>query len=151
MKKLDLGQTISILANLGVIAGIVFLGYEIRQNSFYLQEEARNSLFQNRLDATLRRGTDPDVARLMYWRATDEPLSELDRSRRDDLMMANFLRWQHDFRSVQRGTLEIADLSIPGIRGLWQSTPRIEESWERRKVAFSPEFIKWLEENVISN
>jgi hypothetical protein len=87
----------------------------------------------------------------MYWLATDEPLSELDSRRRDDLIMANFLSWQHDFQSVQRGTLEIADLSIPGIRGLWQNTPRIEESWDRRKAAFSPEFIKWLEENVISN
>jgi hypothetical protein len=26
MKKLDLGQTITILSNIGVIAGIVFLG-----------------------------------------------------------------------------------------------------------------------------
>ncbi len=36
MKKLDLGQTITILANVGVIAGIVFLGYELRQNNLYL-------------------------------------------------------------------------------------------------------------------
>ena len=33
MKKIDLSQTISILANIGVIAGIVFLGVEIRQNT----------------------------------------------------------------------------------------------------------------------
>ena len=28
MKKLDLGQTVTILANVGIIAGIVFLGIE---------------------------------------------------------------------------------------------------------------------------
>jgi hypothetical protein len=33
MKKIELGQTIGILANIGVIAGIVFLGYELRQNT----------------------------------------------------------------------------------------------------------------------
>ena len=38
MKKLDLGQTISILANIGVIAGIVFLGIEVRQNHVSLNE-----------------------------------------------------------------------------------------------------------------
>ena len=33
MKKPDLGQTITIFANLGVIAGIVFLGIELQQNN----------------------------------------------------------------------------------------------------------------------
>ena len=32
MKKLDLAQTITVLANVGVIAGIVFLGIEMRQS-----------------------------------------------------------------------------------------------------------------------
>jgi len=31
MKRIDLGQTIQILANIGVIAGIVFLAIEVRQ------------------------------------------------------------------------------------------------------------------------
>lgn len=31
MKKLDFGQTVGLLANLGVIAGIIFLGLELRQ------------------------------------------------------------------------------------------------------------------------
>jgi len=33
LKKIDLGQTITILANVGVIAGIIFLGIEIQQNT----------------------------------------------------------------------------------------------------------------------
>ena len=33
MKKFDLNQMIGILANMGVIAGIAFLGYEMRQNT----------------------------------------------------------------------------------------------------------------------
>lgn len=32
MKKIDLGQGAQILANIGVIAGIVFLAVELRQN-----------------------------------------------------------------------------------------------------------------------
>ncbi len=33
MKKIDVGQTIGILANLGVVAGILFLVVEIQQNT----------------------------------------------------------------------------------------------------------------------
>ena len=39
MKKLDFGQTITLLANLGVIAGIVFLAIEISQNQVSLDEQ----------------------------------------------------------------------------------------------------------------
>jgi len=40
MKKIDLGQTIAILANIGVIAGIVFLAVETRQNNRLLAMES---------------------------------------------------------------------------------------------------------------
>jgi hypothetical protein len=39
MQKINLGQTISILANVGVIAGIVFLAVEIGQNHTALEEQ----------------------------------------------------------------------------------------------------------------
>ena len=41
MKKLDLGQIVTLLANLGVIAGIVFFAYELQQNNQLLEAEAR--------------------------------------------------------------------------------------------------------------
>ena len=41
MKNIDLGQTIGILANLGVIAGIVFLAVELQQNNKLLGAQAR--------------------------------------------------------------------------------------------------------------
>jgi len=37
MGKIQLGQTITVLANIGVIAGIVFLGMELRQNTAAVQ------------------------------------------------------------------------------------------------------------------
>lgn len=39
MKKIDVGQTLAILANIGVIAGIFFLAIEIRQNQASLEEQ----------------------------------------------------------------------------------------------------------------
>lgn len=33
MKKINLGQLISVLANIGVLAGIIFVAYEIRQSN----------------------------------------------------------------------------------------------------------------------
>jgi hypothetical protein len=44
MKKIDPGQAISVLANVGVIAGIVFLAIEIQQNTRSLQMNAYQGL-----------------------------------------------------------------------------------------------------------
>ncbi len=49
MKKIDLGQTIQIVASLGVIAGILFLGYEIHQNNRFLAAQARAEMAANRV------------------------------------------------------------------------------------------------------
>lgn len=46
MKRLDLGQTITILANLGVIAGIVFLAIEVQQNTESLNESRNLAMAQ---------------------------------------------------------------------------------------------------------
>ena len=43
MKKINLGQLIGILANLGVIAGIVFLAFELEQNNQLMEAEARTA------------------------------------------------------------------------------------------------------------
>ena len=44
MKKIDLGQLTNTLANLGVIAGIVFLAIEIRQNNMLMQSQTRSEI-----------------------------------------------------------------------------------------------------------
>ena len=41
MKKIDLAQTLNTLANVGVIAGIIFLAFELRQNNDLLTAQAR--------------------------------------------------------------------------------------------------------------
>ena len=44
MKKVDLGQAITILANVGVIAGILLLAYELNQNQRMMQAQTRSQI-----------------------------------------------------------------------------------------------------------
>ena len=50
MKKIDPGQTITILANVGVIVGIVFLVFELRQNSDLMRAQTRMELARDTID-----------------------------------------------------------------------------------------------------
>ena len=53
MKKIDLGQGLSILASLGVIAGIVLLAYELNQTRHMAAAQTRNELQQGLVDMLL--------------------------------------------------------------------------------------------------
>lgn len=44
MKQFDLSKSISVVANLGVIVGLVFLAYEVRQNTSQLRADAGYSI-----------------------------------------------------------------------------------------------------------
>ena len=47
MKKIELGQAIGILANVGVVGGLLFLAFEIRQNTAQMRAEAAYSINQS--------------------------------------------------------------------------------------------------------
>jgi len=64
MKKIQLGEIVTIIANVGVIAGLVFLTFEIRQNTAQMRAEAAYAIHN-------------DVQRLNQSVYADTALSEL--------------------------------------------------------------------------
>lgn len=62
MKKIDLGWTIQILANVGVVAGIVILAIEIQQNTRSLEVGAYQELIGQIGDFIEMQSREPEVA-----------------------------------------------------------------------------------------
>ncbi len=149
MKKFDSGQTITILANVGVIGGILLLAYELRQNNLYLQEQARFNLFQNRVDANVLFAENAELARLWNWHEGDDPLMDLDRARLEDLLHTVILRWQYDYQTLQLGIVGAENFPEEAIRYSWNARPYFDEVWRQRKTGYSPDFVVWVEENII--
>ena len=44
MKKIDFGQTVTLIANIGVIGGIMMLAYELQQNNKLMEAAARQAV-----------------------------------------------------------------------------------------------------------
>ena len=76
MKKIDLGQAITILVNMGVIAGIVFLGIELRQNNELLSAEARATRLSVRLNENQLPIENPDLANALIKHRHGDELTE---------------------------------------------------------------------------
>ena len=147
MKKIDLGQTIQILANIGVLAGIVFLAIELRQNNELLASEARRNRAASVEASYGILSQDSELASLVLKDVSDESLSELERFRLQNWYMRVLtnLGWAY-------GEMSPDELSgaIIAYRPLFSGRASIRETWAERKFSFDQDFMQWVDENIAS-
>ena len=103
MKRLDFGQTVSVVANLGVIAGIVFLGVELSQNNELMRAQSEYNYLQVRMGSRQGIIEDRDIAAFWASRRANEPLDEIDRLRLHTHIEATILVWQWEFGQLVDG------------------------------------------------
>ena len=152
MKKIGLDQTISILANMGVIGGILLLAFELQQNNAALSLQARLDR-----ENTLRQGLQTRINNYELLRASakakgNEPLSAEEELLVRDHNRSALMDWYLAYRQVQDGALSAESIPVSGWRYYFHhELPRMAESWDDFKVAFSPgaEYVEWFEENII--
>jgi hypothetical protein len=155
MKKIDLGQSISIVANVGVIAGLLLLAFELRQNNEALGLQARLER-----EDTLRQGLTRRLNNSDLIRAAAKAIEQEELSLEEELLLEDYNRgamvdWWLAYRQVQDGALDEATLPV----SLWSTVfregtafPRMDESWAEFKLLFPQEveYIQWFEENVVN-
>ena len=151
MNRIDLSQTIGVLANLGVIAGIVFLGYELRQNNRLLQSEASIAYVEMRIAGLSGWGEDRETVRTLLKAWDGQELSPVESTSLDFLYWSVFVNWEWEYAQYREGILEILDQS-PHER--WRSVvdyyPDMRESWARHRNTLSPDFVRYFEEFALS-
>jgi len=148
LKKLDLGQTISVLANLGVIGGILLLAYELRQNNSLMEAEARFNRMSMAVNAWYFNTENVDLAELRERARNNEPLDGAEQRRVDGGMMALFVMLEWTFREL--GSDSSAINQVREVQRYNFSTDvSYSRVWEARKQSFDPLFVEWMQENVI--
>jgi hypothetical protein len=139
---------IALLANLGVVAGVVFLAFEIQQNNELLEQDSRYSMLVNQKDWKFFLNGNPEVAKLMYGSQTGE-LNEIEKLRRFDLVSGLLLTWQWEWEQSQSGLFGDSQLPVEGFRTLWNSL-NVQTEWIKLKPILKPEFAYFLEKEVVA-
>jgi hypothetical protein len=146
MKKIDIGQTVTTVANIGVIFGIVFLALELQQNNLYLAEESKYVQLQNRIDMNRDLMLSPSVVTAFY--LTDEP-AEIASLQRLAAGRRVLLQWQWEYESVWWATQKSNGPLVEYWRELYRRTS-VGEAWEAEGQSYNPAFVQFMEENVVN-
>lgn len=149
MKKNDLGQTLNTLANIGVIAGIVFLVIELDQNNNFLELEAKATRAQIFLDGRENIARDPDLAVLLIRDRNEEVLSDAEELQLSAYWMGYFIRREWVFENVPSER----DRRTDALRRIYHSYGSLRRAWNGEssgsrsagKDNFSAEFVDYVE------
>lgn len=147
---LGIAQSVGLLADFGVLAGIVFLVIEIRQNNsllaaqasyaqFIVERERRTRLLENRaglMDICLRASAGEELTQLETF--------QLDAHWRDVLDS-----WQWQFRESQAGRLQADIIDFESWKSLWDFDAGLQKIYrdtvDRRDADFAQFFAKNVE------
>ena len=145
MKKIDLGQTIGILANVGVLAGIAFLAFELRQNTQAVQLASAQSYLTGGSELDLRIATDTDLASLLL---RPEPLSAVEELQSERWNYAVLRQWETAQYLHSIGALDerLWLAYRQEIRKIFLRGDRMREYWSSNSESFTPAFRNEIED-----
>ena len=142
-KSAKLDRWLSWLANAGVIAGLVFLAIEIRQNTQMIRSQTRDSITEKQLTLFEWFAASPENIRV---RVAGDRL-ELEPGSSEDaqygwMIAGNFRLWENEWYQYQQGLFEPEEFRprIDIWRRMVNEAPGMRKVWERQRAAYSPDF-----------
>ncbi len=143
MKKIDLGQTLLLLGNAGVIIGILLLGYELNQNRDMMRAQTRNELSQGLIEILLELANDDEDASIYLRGSKGEDLTEVESERFRLFSIAQLRYHENVYYQYRNGLYD--DSEYFAQRELWRNevfnNKGMVDVWCPRRSGFSAEFV----------
>jgi hypothetical protein len=146
MKKIDIGQTITVLANVGVIAGIIFLGFELQQNNALMESEARRNRSAYGEQANLLMASDGELASIILKDYEGESLSALESFRAQRFWFAALTNMEIGYFDL---SIEELETQMMRWRRFFDRNPALHVIWADNSNVFNPDFVTWVNEEVL--
>lgn len=148
----QLNKWMSLVANLGVIAGIVFLAVEIRQNSDELSAQSRFNYYQQRAATMDSFVTDDRTLEAMFNLAQGKEIPPLETFRLAGRVSAIMTNWEYEFAEYQAGNITLAQFNIIGKRNAIVSLGALGVNiWMNYRETAPLEFVQFMEEEVLKD
>ena len=147
-----LNDWLALVANVSVVAGIVFLAFEISQNTEAIRINTAQAMATEQADFN-RQFMNPDVAEILVRVGSEghEALSEIQKIQLNGFDNSWLFVQQNNYYQYLVGSLD------PGIwagrhRAIvdtFASAANMRAHWESRGFAFSDEFRRYIDQEVL--
>ena len=137
-----LNRWLTLFANLGVVAGLVFLAVELNQNTKATIAAASEAITSQSLDYFALGMDNQVIARARYKHSAGEELSAFEKDQLWWHQYYNFRGFENVFLQYRRGYLEKSEWMRYEriIRFRLTTDPFAQQMWEERAFSWSKEF-----------
>ena len=142
----NLNKWSTLITNIAVVAGILFLGYELNQNNENLEAQSRYNYRDGRAEGNLLNAHDPVFAGIMVKSINGEELSQTELFQLDAYFRYMFVNWEWAHGEVVRGR---GGLGAESVGAVFATFPQALETWSRARDSYNESFQNFVESEVL--
>ena len=147
MKISALNEGVSLIANIGVIGSIIFLGLEMRQNTEMMQSQTRNSIVENQLSVYEKMIENPELFDIADKRSANLDVADAERQQLHVFILSQLRIWENEFYQYQIGLYAAEEFEA---RKIWwgriMRRPVNLQTWRFEEETFYPDFRIYMNE-----
>lgn len=136
----------TLISNAAVIAGIVFLAYELNQNNENLEAQSKFNYLMSRGEANLQNAHDPVFAEIIIKAGSNVELTPVEQTQLDFYFRYMFVGWEWAYGESLRGRSELSAVNIQQFFGIF---PRARELWPTVKQSYARPFREFVDNDVL--
>ncbi len=142
----DLGALGELLGSVAVLATLVYLALQTRQNTMAIGAQLDAALIAANQNAMLSGATSNELAEAMREEMGGDITT--NQIRLGMYFQSNLATFQWQLHQARRGLLpDFHEAGMAGaVRVFFTAFPSFEGTWERIKPDVGPEFVEWVEE-----
>ncbi len=142
----DLGALGELLGSVAVLATLIYLALQTRQNTMAISAQLDAARISSTLQLGLTLATSTELQEAMREDWIDAP--PINEIRRNQFWSSLFLNHQWQFVQAQRGLLPtFNEAGMKGaVRVPFNQFRSFEGWWETARRVYAPEFVEWAEE-----
>lgn len=145
MKIEKMNHWLTLMANVGVIVGIIFLGVEIQQNTSMMKAQTRNSMTELLVNWQMNVSSN-QFAAVAFAKGYNDEFLDLENGEESAfrmLALSTLRMWENEYYQYQEGLFSQAEYE-PKTTVMWERNMRASKGlrriWSEHRDGFSPEF-----------
>jgi hypothetical protein len=155
---MSLLETAQILGNLGefvsavvIVATLIYLAMQIRQNSEQLAAQSRYNNYKGRSDLTLVVALNDELLEIWFKSINDDQLSPTEQMRFNFFTRSVFTFWEYEFHEYEAGRLNNEEFNPAGKRRVFERNTEIwDRGWTQYKTTAPRRFVEFVDENIVN-
>ena len=143
-------QVGAIVSSVAVVASLVYLAMQIRQNNEQLAAQSRAAYYQGRADTDRDVALNESLAETLLKKVTGDLLTPVEDYRVSCLCWGNLVLFEYEFMELERGLISEREFNIEAKREACNAIrAAIEPVWMAYRKTAPDGFVQLMEQKIL--